>query len=70
MERTHEPFHVDKLSYLHWTIMDMPTSFIWFIVTELLNMAVIRSFEVMLGQRSYICKLFTFLFLNMKTIFG
>jgi hypothetical protein len=32
MERTHEPLHLDRLSYVHWKIMDITTSFIWIII--------------------------------------
>jgi hypothetical protein len=31
MERTDEPLLLDKLSFAHWKIMDIPTSFIWVI---------------------------------------
>jgi hypothetical protein len=32
--RSHEPLHLllDKLGFLHWNIMDIPTTFIWIIV--------------------------------------
>jgi hypothetical protein len=47
MERTHEPLHLVKRSFVHWKIMDIPTSFIWnIILTELLNMAEFRNYEV------------------------
>jgi hypothetical protein len=26
---THEPLHLDKLSFVQWTIVDMPTGFMW-----------------------------------------
>jgi hypothetical protein len=29
MERTREPLHLDKWSFVHGKIIDMPTSFIW-----------------------------------------
>jgi hypothetical protein len=32
MERTHEPLHLDRLSSVHWKIMDITTSFIWIII--------------------------------------
>jgi hypothetical protein len=34
MERTHEPLLLqsDKLSYVQWKIMHIPTSFIWLII--------------------------------------
>jgi hypothetical protein len=28
METTHEPLHLVKLNFVHWKIMDIPTSFI------------------------------------------
>jgi hypothetical protein len=31
LERTREPFNLDKWSYVHWKIMDIRTSFIWII---------------------------------------
>jgi hypothetical protein len=33
-EGTHEPLHLesDKLSFVHWKIMDVPRSFIWIII--------------------------------------
>jgi hypothetical protein len=31
MERTHEPLHLDKLSFVCWKTMDIPTRFIWII---------------------------------------
>jgi hypothetical protein len=31
METTHELLHLYKLSFVHWKIMDIPTSFIWII---------------------------------------
>jgi hypothetical protein len=32
MERSHEPLHLEKRSFVLWRIMDMPTSLIWIIV--------------------------------------
>jgi hypothetical protein len=32
MERTREPLHLDKWSFVHWKIMDTPTSFICIII--------------------------------------
>jgi hypothetical protein len=32
MGRTHEALHIDKWSFVHWKIMDIPTSFIWIII--------------------------------------
>jgi hypothetical protein len=32
MERTHETLHLVKWSFVHWKIMNMPTSFIWIII--------------------------------------
>jgi hypothetical protein len=52
MEKTYDPLYLDKWSFVQWKIMDIPTSFIWIIIflMELLNMAVFRNYEVMLGQ--------------------
>jgi hypothetical protein len=32
MERTHEPLHLVKWNFVHWKIVDIPTSFIWIII--------------------------------------
>jgi hypothetical protein len=32
MEKTHEPLHLDKWSFVHWRITNIPTSFIWIII--------------------------------------
>jgi hypothetical protein len=32
MERTKEPLQLDKWSFVHWKIMDIPTNFIWIII--------------------------------------
>jgi hypothetical protein len=32
MKGIHETLHLDKLSFLHWKFMDIPTSFIWIII--------------------------------------
>jgi hypothetical protein len=32
MEKTHEPLHLDKLSFERWKIIDIPTSFVWIII--------------------------------------
>jgi hypothetical protein len=32
IETTHELLHLDKLSFVHWNIMDVPTCFIWIII--------------------------------------
>jgi hypothetical protein len=35
METAHEPLHLDKWSLVQWKITDMPTSFIWIVVSFL-----------------------------------
>jgi hypothetical protein len=32
MDRTHGPLHLNKLSFLHWKIMDISTTSIWIII--------------------------------------
>jgi hypothetical protein len=32
MERTHEPLHLVKWSFVHGKVMDIPTSFIWIFI--------------------------------------
>jgi len=39
-----------RQSLEHYKIMNIPSSFIWIIFETLLNMAMVRNFEVMLGQ--------------------
>jgi hypothetical protein len=52
MGTTHEPLHLDKWSFLQWRILDIHTNFIesLFSLAAFLNAAVVRNFEVMLGQ--------------------
>jgi hypothetical protein len=54
METTHKPLHSDKRKFgtLYPNIMDIPICYIRIIIclAELLNMAIVRNFEVMLGQ--------------------
>jgi hypothetical protein len=32
MDRTHDPLHLAKWSFVHWKMMDIHTSFIWIII--------------------------------------
>jgi hypothetical protein len=49
-ELTHQLSHLDKLSFVHWKIKDVPTPFdSLFYVTDLFNKTVFPNFEVMLG---------------------
>jgi hypothetical protein len=52
MQTTHESLHLDNWSLVLLKIVEVPTRFIWIIVLfdEALNMAMVRNFEVMLGQ--------------------
>jgi hypothetical protein len=51
MERTHEPLHLDKLSFVHCKIMDIPTSFLFIVLFDgAFNMSVFRIYEVKLRK--------------------
>jgi hypothetical protein len=52
IERTHEPLHLDKLSFVNWKVMDIPTTFIWIIIffDWPFEYGSGSKFEVMLGQ--------------------
>jgi hypothetical protein len=51
MEGTHEQLHLDIWRFVHWKIIDIQVLLkSLFPLTDLLNMAVVRRFEVMLGQ--------------------
>jgi hypothetical protein len=49
---THEPLYLDKWILEQWDIMDIHTNYIWIIssLTKLLNMAMVRNFNVMFEQ--------------------
>jgi hypothetical protein len=34
MERAHKPLHLDKLCLTQWKVMDMPTGYIWIILSD------------------------------------
>jgi hypothetical protein len=50
--KTYEPLQLEERSYVQPKILDIPASFIesLFSLTELLNMAVFRNYDVMMGQ--------------------
>jgi hypothetical protein len=52
MATTHEPLDLDKWILEEQKLIDIPTSFIWiiFCLRIILNMTIVRSFKVMLGQ--------------------
>jgi hypothetical protein len=51
MERIHEPLHLDEVLYSERSWSYLQVSFeLLFSLTELLNMVVFRTYEVMLGQ--------------------
>jgi hypothetical protein len=53
MVATLETLHLDKRNFVvQWKLVDITTSFIWINIplTEILNMAVFRIFEVMMGE--------------------
>jgi hypothetical protein len=52
METFHEMLHLDKLSFVQWKTMGIPTSqiSIIFCFTKALNMVMVWNFVVMLGQ--------------------
>jgi hypothetical protein len=49
VEITHEPLHLDKGSLMHLKIMDILAR-LFESLTSLLNMAMVRNVEVILGQ--------------------
>jgi hypothetical protein len=57
MATTHEPFHLDKQSFLQCKIVAIPTNVIWIIIsfTEFLNMAIFRKYDVTLAQTPNYC---------------
>jgi hypothetical protein len=54
MEITHEPLHLDKRSLMQLKIMDIPTR-LFESLMSLLNMAMVRNVEVILGQTLNYC---------------
>jgi hypothetical protein len=59
MAITHEPLYLDKLSFVHWKIMDIPTRFILIIIfngpTENSDGGVFKLLRCMQNLRQYTC---------------
>jgi hypothetical protein len=53
MAGTRVPLHLEKLSFVHWKITDIPKSFIWIVIffDGAFEYVGVRNFEVTLGQK-------------------